>query len=62
MDLNEVAVFVRVIQEGSFSKAAKKLAMPNSTVSHKVSTLEKRLGITLIQRTTRLGVTKRCEG
>jgi len=53
MDLNEVAVFVRVIQEGSFSKAAKKLAMPNSTVSHKVSTLEKRLGITLIQRTTR---------
>lgn len=53
MDLNEVAVFIKVIQEGSFSQAAKKLGMPNSTVSHKVSSLEKRLGTTLIQRTTR---------
>ncbi len=38
---------------GGFSKAAKKLGMPNSTVSSKVSTLEKRLATTLIQRTTR---------
>ena len=53
MDLNEVAVFIKVIQSGSFSKAAKQLAMPNSTVSAKVSSLEKRLGLTLIQRTTR---------
>ena len=53
MDLNEVAVFIKVIQSGSFSKAAKQLSMPNSTVSSKVSSLEKRLGITLIQRTTR---------
>lgn len=53
MDLNEVAVFIKVVQLGSFSQAAKQLAMPNSTVSGKVSSLEKRLGITLIQRTTR---------
>ncbi len=53
MDFNEVAIFIRVVQEGSFSQAAKKLGMPNSTVSAKVSSLEKRLGITLIQRTTR---------
>ena len=53
MDLNEVAVFIKVVQSGSFSKAAQLLAMPNSTVSSKVSSLEKRLGITLIQRTTR---------
>jgi DNA-binding transcriptional LysR family regulator len=53
MDLNEIAVFIKVVQTGSFSLAAKKLGMPNSTVSHKVSSLEKRLGITLIQRTTR---------
>lgn len=53
MDLNEIQVFIRVIQSGSFSGAAKKLAMPVSTVSHKVSSLEKRLGLTLIQRTTR---------
>lgn len=52
-DLNEIAVFIRVVQSGSFSEAAKKLGMPNSTVSYKVSCLEKRLGVTLIQRTTR---------
>ncbi len=53
MDLNEIAVFIKVVQTGSFSQAAKQLGMPNSTVSFKVSSLEKRLGLTLIQRTTR---------
>lgn len=53
MDLNEILIFVRVIQAGSFNKAAELLQMPNSTVSSKVSTLEKRLGVTLIHRTTR---------
>jgi DNA-binding transcriptional LysR family regulator len=53
MDLNEIHIFVRVVQTGSFNKAATQLAMPNSTVSTKVSALEKRLGITLLHRTTR---------
>lgn len=53
MDLNEIAVYIQVVQSLSFSAAAKKLGMPNSTVSHKVSSLEQRLGVTLIQRTTR---------
>lgn len=53
MDFNEVAIFIKVVQEGSFSKAALSLGMPNSTVSAKISSLEKRLGVTLIQRTTR---------
>lgn len=53
MDLNEVAIFIQVVQSGSFSQAALKLGMPNSTVSSKISSLEKRLGVTLIQRTTR---------
>lgn len=53
MDLNEVLVFIKVVQIGSFSQAAKQLAMPNSTVSSKISSLEKRLGTTLITRTTR---------
>lgn len=53
MDLNEIAVYIKVVQLGSFSQAAKQLGMPNSTVSGKVSSLEKRLGVTLIQRTTR---------
>jgi DNA-binding transcriptional LysR family regulator len=53
MDLNEISVFLEVVQSGGFSKAAKKLGMPNSTVSSKISSLEKRLATTLIQRTTR---------
>ncbi|MEZ4816214.1 MAG: LysR family transcriptional regulator [Bdellovibrionota bacterium] len=53
MDLNEIAVFIKVVQAGSFRQAAKLLEMPNSTVSSKISSLEKRLGITLLQRTTR---------
>ena len=53
MDLDGIAVFVKVVQAGSFSQAAKLLNMPNSTVSAKVAALEKRLGVTLLQRTTR---------
>ena len=53
MDLDGIAVFVKVVQVGSFSQAAKLLRMPNSTVSAKVSLLEKRLGVTLLHRTTR---------
>jgi DNA-binding transcriptional LysR family regulator len=52
-DLNDIAVFVRVAQFGSFSRAARALAMPVSTVSRKVTALEERLGVTLLQRTTR---------
>lgn len=53
MDLNETLIFVKVVQAGSFSQAAKQLDMPNSTVSAKISSLEKRLGVTLLHRTTR---------
>jgi DNA-binding transcriptional LysR family regulator len=53
MDLNELVVFTRVVQAGSFSAAASQLGMPKSTVSRKVSDLEERLGARLIQRTTR---------
>jgi DNA-binding transcriptional LysR family regulator len=52
-DLNDVAVFVRVAQLESFSRAARALGMPVSTVSRKVTALEQRLGVTLLQRTTR---------
>lgn len=52
-DLNDIAVFVRVAQFGSFSRAARALGMPVSTVSRKVTALEERLGVTLLQRTTR---------
>jgi Transcriptional regulator len=53
VDLNEIAVFVRVVQAGSFNKAALLLNMPNSTVSAKISSLEERLGVSLLHRTTR---------
>lgn len=59
MDLNEISVFVKVVQAGSFNGAALALGMPKSTVSAKVSSLEKRLGTTLLHRTTRkLNVTQ----
>ncbi|MDK4731377.1 LysR family transcriptional regulator [Rhizobium sp. CNPSo 3490] len=52
-DLNDIAVFVKVAQYGSFSRAAFSLGMPVSTVSRKVTSLEEQLGVTLLQRTTR---------
>lgn len=53
MILDGIEIFVKVVQAGSFSQAAKILRMPNSTVSAKLSQLERRLGVTLLQRTTR---------
>jgi DNA-binding transcriptional LysR family regulator len=53
MDLNEIVVFARVVQAGSFRAAAAALGMPKSTVSRKVSELETRLRARLLQRTTR---------
>lgn len=53
MELSDVAVFIKVIQAGSFTEAARRLGAPKSTVSSKVSGLERRLGITLLHRTTR---------
>lgn len=59
IDLNQHLVFVRVIQAGSLSEAARRLKMPKSTVSRKISDLEERVGERLIQRTTRkLGLTE----
>jgi DNA-binding transcriptional LysR family regulator len=53
MDFNEAAVFVKVVDAGSFSAAARLLGVPTSTVSTRVARLERRLGVTLLQRTTR---------
>src|SRR5262249_47713339 len=53
MDLNEIAIFARVVQTGSFTAAAAALGMPKSTVSRKVADLETRLNARLLQRTTR---------
>ncbi|HEV7309326.1 LysR family transcriptional regulator [Ensifer sp.] len=53
IDLNDIAVFAAVARFESFSRAARALGMPVSTVSRKVTALEEQLGVTLIQRTTR---------
>ena len=53
MDLNEISVFVKVVQTAGFAKAAQALGMPKSTVSARIAALELRLGVTLLSRTTR---------
>jgi DNA-binding transcriptional LysR family regulator len=53
MRTDEISVFVGVLEAGSFAGAARRLRMPATTVSAKVAALERRLGVTLIQRTTR---------
>jgi len=53
MSLDDISIFIKVAQCGSFTQAAKLLRMPVSTVSAKVASLERRLGVTLLQRTTR---------
>ncbi len=53
IDLNRVQIFANVIEEGSFTGAAKRLSLPKSSVSRNVSLLEKSLGVRLLQRTTR---------
>lgn len=52
-DLNQMLVFVRVVQAGSIRGAAELLDMPKSTVSRKILELEQRLDARLLQRTTR---------
>lgn len=52
-DLNDTLVFVRVVQTGSFTAAAKALQIPKTTVSRRVRELEAHLGAALLHRTTR---------
>ena len=53
MDLNRVVTFLRVVEAGSFTAAAKDLHLPTSSVSRSVAKLERDLGIVLLERTTR---------
>jgi DNA-binding transcriptional LysR family regulator len=49
----EMQVFVRVVEAGSFSEAARQLLMTPSTVSKLIGRMEDRLGVRLIERSTR---------
>ena len=53
MDLNDTAAFIRVVNEESFTAAAKALGLTTSHVSRSVAALEEELGVRLLQRTTR---------
>ena len=52
-DLNDVAVFARVVEAGSFTGAARLLGIPKTTVSRRIAELEREVGMRLLQRTTR---------
>ncbi|MEQ8604401.1 MAG: LysR family transcriptional regulator [Marivibrio sp.] len=49
----EMAVFAKVVEEGSFSAAARVLKLTPSAVSKQIARLEDRLGVRLLNRTTR---------
>ena len=53
LEPNDLLLFARVADLGSFSRAAERLGMPKSTVSRRVGALESQLGERLLQRTTR---------
>ncbi len=52
-DPNDLLIFARVAEAGSFSRAAEQIGLPKSTVSRRISMLEDKLGERLMLRTTR---------
>jgi DNA-binding transcriptional LysR family regulator len=52
-NLNDLSAFVAVARERSFTKAAAKLGISQSSLSHLIRDLESRLGLRLLTRTTR---------
>lgn len=51
--LNDMALFVEVVKARGFRNAAEAVGIPNSTISRRISTLEKAIGLRLLHRTTR---------
>jgi DNA-binding transcriptional LysR family regulator len=52
-DLNDMLYFAEVVERGSFAAAGRALGLPKSRLSRRVAELEARLGVRLLQRTTR---------
>ncbi|MFC5698872.1 LysR substrate-binding domain-containing protein [Pseudomonas sp. GCM10022186] len=52
-DLNDLYLYAKVVEHGGFAPAGRKLGLPKSRLSRRVSLLEERLGVRLIQRSTR---------
>lgn len=53
MDFNDLHYFVQVVQHGGFAPAGRALNQPKSKLSRRIALLEERLGVRLIQRSTR---------
>lgn len=53
MSLDDAQIFTRVVELHSFTQAANSLGMQKSTVSRRIALLEERLGVRLLNRTTR---------
>src|SRR4029078_11770546 len=53
LEANDLMLFARVAEEGSFSRAAERVGLPKSTVSRRLAALETQLGERLVLRTTR---------
>jgi DNA-binding transcriptional LysR family regulator len=51
--IGEMQVFLRVVEAGSYSDAARRLLMAPSTVSKLIGRIEERLGVRLFERSTR---------
>ena len=52
-DLNDMLFFAEVVDRGGFAAAGRALHVPKSRLSRRVAELEERLGVRLLQRTTR---------
>ena len=52
-DLNDLYYYVQVVDHGGFAQAGRALGMPKSKLSRRIAMLEERLGVRLIQRSTR---------
>ncbi|HZX76837.1 LysR family transcriptional regulator [Lysobacter sp.] len=52
-DLNDLYYFAQVVEHGGFAPAGRALGMPKSKLSRRIALLEERLGVRLIQRSTR---------
>lgn len=63
LDANDLVLFARIMEVGSFSKAAERIGLPKSTLSRRITALEATLGERLLTRSTRrLSITEFGEG
>ena len=53
LSLDDLAVFVRVVERGGFASAARELGVPTSNISRAIARLETQSGVRLLHRTTR---------